>query len=363
LKKYNYAEILRANRKVIYLISIVIFILSVIGITKLRVNTDQVTYFKKNHPVRIASAKAEKWFSGVIPFELVFNLDTSIYEYPETYFPQLYRFEERLAELPEIKSWQSIITILDDYGMIKNKKLSLPAGTRQVSDSSASLLSHFVSRDGKIIRTTFKTSWINDKEEIELMSKIESVLKEVFRGSDVKFHFTGSVPVFAHLSTRLVDSQIGSSVFTLIFILIVFLILYKKIMIALICLIPNFLPIVCTLGIMGFLKIPLDVATVLIASVAFGIAVDDTIHFVSTYKEHLTGNNKIKAINEAFSIVGKTLIATSLLLIVGFVVMIFSSYRPIAFMGVFISFNILLAIVYDLILLPILLIYVKHKID
>jgi uncharacterized protein len=361
LKNFNYAEIIKAHRKGIYLISLVIFILSVIGITKLRVSTDQVTYFKKNHPVRIASRKAEKWFSGVIPFELVFNLDTSIYKSPETYFPQLFRFEERLAELPEIKSWQSIITILDDYGMIRNKSLSLPGGTRQVSDRSASLLSHFVSEDGKSLRTTLKTSWINDKEEIALISKIDTLLKEVFRGSGVKFHFTGSVPVFAHLSSRLVNSQVRSFIFTFIFIFCIFFILYKKIRIALLCLIPNILPVACTIGLMGFLKIPLDVATVLIASVSFGMAVDDTIHFVSTYNEYLQGNDKITAINNTFSAIGKPIVATSLLLIGGFIVMVISSYRPIAFMGVFISVNVLFALLYDVILLPSLLLFKRHQ--
>lgn len=360
-KKNNYAEIIRANMQRIYLVSLIIFILSVTGIAKLRVNTDQVTYFKKNHPVRIASAKAEKWFSGIIPFELVFNLDTSILKSPETYFQKFYLFEERLAEMPEIKSWQSVITILDDYGMIKNKSLSLPGGTRQVIDRSASLLSHFVSEDGKSIRATIKTSWINDKEEIKLISKIESVLEEVFRGSSVKFHFTGSVPVFAHLSSRLVNSQVRSFIFTFMFIFCVFLILYKKIRIVLLCLIPNILPVACTIGIMGFLKIPLDVATVLIASVSFGIAVDDTIHFVSTYKENLHGNDKITAVNNTFSAIGKPIIATSLLLIGGFIVMVFSSYRPIAFMGVFISANVLLALLYDILLLPSLLLYERHK--
>ncbi|MCU0461850.1 MAG: MMPL family transporter [Bacteroidales bacterium] len=363
LRNHNYAEIISSNRKSIYLFSLVIFTLSVIGITKLRVNTDQVTYFKKDHPVRVASGKAEKWFSGVIPFELVFNLDTSILKYPETYFQQLYRFEDKLAELPEIKSWQSVITILDDYGMIKNKSLSLPGGIRQVSDKSASLLSRFVSEDGKSLRTTIKTSWINDKEELELMRKIETVMEEVFRGSGVKCHFTGSVPVFAHLSNRLVNSQVRSFIFTFIIIFCVFLILYKKIRIALLCLIPNILPVACTIGIMGFLKIPLDVATVLIASVSFGMAVDDTIHFVSTYKENLQVNNNITAINNTFSAIGKPIIATSLLLIGGFIVMIFSSYRPIAFMGVFISVNVLLALLYDIILLPSLLLYRSHKTD
>jgi predicted RND superfamily exporter protein len=208
-----------------------------------------------------------------------------------------------------------------------------------------------------------KTSWINDKEEIELISKIETVLEEVFRGSGVKFHFTGSVPVFAHLSNRLVNSQIRSFIFTFIFILCVFLVLYKKIRIALLCLIPNILPVACTIGLMGFLKIPLDVATVLIASVSFGMAVDDTIHFVSTYKEYLQGDDKITAINNTFSVIGKPIIATSLLLIGGFIVMVFSSYRPIAFMGVFISVNVLLALLYDIILLPSLLLYRRHKTD
>jgi hypothetical protein len=126
-----------------------------------------------------------------------------------------------------------------------------------------------------------------------------------------------------------------------------------------VCLIPNIIPVAATLGIMGFLKIPLDVATVLIASVSFGIAVDDTIHFVCTNKEFMLENDIYKSIDKTFSSIGKALIATSLLLVAGFIIMIFSSYRPLAFMGVFISVNVLLALICDLIVLPAILLYGK----
>ena len=358
-KNINYANSLNANKKTIYFVSVLIFIVSIIGITKLRVNTDQVTYFKKNHQIRIANDKASKWFSGVVPLELVFDLDTSIYMLPESYFSRLYDFEERLPEIPQIKSWQSVVTILDDYGMVKNKRLSISGFTGQNSRNSAGLLSHFVSGDGKSIRTTIRTSWINDKEEIDLMRRIGVILEESLHGSGIKFHFTGIVPVFAHLSNRLVESQIKSSLFTFIAIICMFLILYRNVRVVIVCLIPNIIPVVTTLGLMGFLKIPLDVATVLIASVSFGIAVDDTIHFVSTYQEYMLGNNIYKSIDKTLSSIGKALIATSLLLIGGFIIMIFSSYRPLAFMGVFISVNVFLALICDLVVLPSILLYGK----
>jgi len=357
LRSMRYAQTLLSIRKSVYIISLLVLIISLAGISRVKVNTEQITYFRRDHPVRVAHEQAERWFSGVVPLEIIFNLDSSIYISPNHYISQLILFEESLSGIPEIKSWQSIVSILNDYGMIKGDRISLSGQNGRAYYASDGLFSHFVSADGKSLRTTLKTSWLNDKEQLALIGSLESIMEDIFSESGVAFYFTGTVPVFARFSSRLAMSQIRSLLFTFIVIFGMFVILYRNIRLALLCLVPNIIPVAFTLGIMGFLAIPLDVATILIASVSLGIAVDDTIHFVSTYREFLSGNARCKAIDSTFVHIGRPLITTSLLITGGFIIMIFSSYRPIAFMGLFISLNVILALISDLIVLPSILLY------
>ncbi|MBE0676844.1 MAG: MMPL family transporter [Bacteroidales bacterium] len=251
---------------------------------------------------------------------------------------------------------------MNDYGITGSGTTPLGSYSSLDTGRGRELMSYFVSEDGMNIRTTIRTALLNDREEIILLDEIEAIFRDSFNGTGVKLYVTGMATVFAHLSSRLVESQVRSFSFTFIVIFFMFLLLFRSIRMAMICMLPNILPVLCTLGIMGIANIQLDVATILIATVSFGIAVDDTIHFAVTYKEFLIGSDKMGAVNNTLVSVGRPLVITSLLLTVGFLSMIFSSYRPIVFMGLFLSLNIILALLCDLILLPAILFYgTKYK--
>ena len=120
--------------------------------------------------------------------------------------------------------------------------------------------------------------------------------------------------------------------------------------------IPNILQVVTTVGIMGLVGVAMDVATVLIAAISLGIAVDDTIHFLWAFRDRqVRGATDLAALDLAVRAVGRPLILTSLVLVAGFLTMTFSSYLPVVFLGVFVSLNVLLAILLDIILLPALM--------
>jgi uncharacterized protein len=352
------SSFLMKHKWVVYIISMVILIVSALGITRLHVNTDQITYFRKHHPIRMATEKAREWFSGVVPFELIFQLDTSIYESSASLLKNMLILDDRLDKFPEVKSMQSLPTLLEDYGMSGTREVAMTRFLQpHIVESTG--LSYFISADGTLIRTTLRTEWINDTEAIELIGRLGATIGSVFDTTGVKWYFTGSAPIFAYMGNNLVKSQVRSFIFTFVVILCLFLLLFKNIRIALICMIPNILPVAATLGMMGYLNISLDVTTVLIAAVSFGIAVDDTIHFVSTYLEFRRENSKCTSVDRAMLSVGRPLIITTMLFAGGFIIMVFSGYRPLVFFGVFVTANILLALVFDLIVLPAILLYRK----
>jgi uncharacterized protein len=347
------------NKKWIYIGSMVMLILSLAGISRLGVNTDQETYLKKSNPVRINNQRVGEWFGGIIPMELLFHVHEGIFADPGLYMKRFQEVEEVLSRIPEIKSWQSPMMMLEDI------RADHPFFDPGMIDSSMvkgnEMLSNFISDDGKSIRITIKTAWMSDNEILALMEKIEQEMELLFQDSGVNSYFTGAMPIFALMGKRLVDSQVRSVLFAFVLIFLAFLMLYGDIRWALLALIPNVLPVAGTLGLMGFLNIPIDVATVLITAVSFGIAIDDTIHFTGTFRAALPGLSRFQAVERTFFRVGSPLVATSTLLICGFLMLAMSSYRPIIFLGVFISLNIFLALFYDLILLPAILMFQKEK--
>jgi predicted RND superfamily exporter protein len=353
-------QFVQRHTRNIFALSLLILVLSIIGIARLQFNTDQETYLKKHHPVRVNNQKVGSWFDGFVPMELVFHIHEGFFSDPAKHLALFEKVERVLEHTPEIKSWQSPVQLFHDVALDNKALFRIEALDSSVLEQHQ-VLGHFLSKDGKTLRITVKTRWMSDNEILLLMNRVEKGMAEVLRKEQIDFHFTGAMPVFALMGRRLVDSQVQSVVGAFLLILGAFLVLYRNLRWALLSLIPNILPVAGTLGLMGFLNIPVDVVTVLITSVSFGIAIDDTIHFMSNYREQLSSGKPEDAILNTYQKIGKPLITTSFLLICGFIMLMFSSYRPLIFLGTFISLNILLALIYDLILLPAIIHRLKIK--
>jgi len=126
--------------------------------------------------------------------------------------------------------------------------------------------------------------------------------------------------------------------------------------------VPNLFPIAVTLGIMGWFGIPLDVSTTMIASVTIGIAVDDTIHFISWLRRNSgSGNDPSAAIVQTFADVGKPIVITTFLLFSGFMVLMFGSIIPIRMFGMLTAFSMVFALIGDFFVLPPLVLILKPK--
>ena len=150
---------------------------------------------------------------------------------------------------------------------------------------------------------------------------------------------------------------IGSVIILLFF---MFLLLFKSIKVSLIALIPNVISICLVLGFMGWFKIPLDMMTITIAAISMGMAVDNTIHYIYRYKKELmTDNNYSLAMRRTHMSIGFAMYYTSITIIIGFFVLVFSNFIPSIYFGLLTSLAMLMALLSSLILLPQLLIAFK----
>ena len=184
---------------------------------------------------------------------------------------------------------------------------------------------------------------------------IESI-KE-FIGANFPFSIvctiTGIVPLLMDMQEYLVESQIKTFSLAFILIFICITLLLKSVRIGMISMIPNFIPIAITLGVMGYRGIRLDVATIMIASVAIGISVDDTIHFLYRFKnEFQRDKNHYLAIHSTLSGVGRALLFTTIVGTCGFLMFCISSFKPVQYFGMLTGVTMVSALIADLFILP-----------
>ena len=167
---------------------------------------------------------------------------------------------------------------------------------------------------------------------------------------------TGQTVLFAEMVDNLFYSQMASVALILLFVTVVFVLAFRSLVIGLISLIPNVTPILLTLALMGWLGIPLNIATIMVSSIAIGISVDATIHFMHSLRRQLArGAGYDEAIDLSFEAKARPILITSLLLTAAFLCYLFSSFLPIFYLGVLTAFTMMGALIGALVLLPALL--------
>lgn len=191
---------------------------------------------------------------------------------------------------------------------------------------------------------------------LPLKAELEAFLAETFPpGSGIEAHPTGMFVLYANMLSSLTGSQVSSSLLCLGAIGLMMAALLRSVFGALLALVPNVLPIVLAIGAMGWAGIPLDMATVMIASVSLGIGIDCAIHYLWRYEAELAKDGDVKgALERTSGSIGTSILYTSLTSVVGFAVLAFSEFRPNAYFGVLTGVAMVAALFAMLTLLPVL---------
>ena len=172
----------------------------------------------------------------------------------------------------------------------------------------------------------------------------------------VKFRLTGTGILLDKNAYYVKDSLLQGLLMGLLLVALIMAILFKNLKLVLISLLPNMLPLLFAAALLGFFEIPLEATISVVFAVVFGIAVDDTIHFLGRYKIGLSkGLSKEEALQITFIETGRALIITTLILFFGFLVLLFSEHTPSITIGLLVSVTLLTALVLDLLLLPVLI--------
>jgi predicted RND superfamily exporter protein len=232
------------------------------------------------------------------------------------------------------------------------------------SNSDAGMLKNFVDSTGRYARiTTFMKDIGTEKMEV-IQKRLKAVIAKEFPSEKYDVSLTGKALVFIKGTNYLIKNLVFSLSLAILLIAIFMAWMFRSPQMIFISLIPNILPLLITAGLMGFFEIPIKPSTILVFSIAFGISVDDTIHFLAKYRQELIANKwRIKtSVYAALRETGVSMFYTSIVLFFGFLTFTLSSFGGTIALGGLVSITLLLAMVSNLLLLPSLLLTFEKKI-
>lgn len=358
------------HRKKIYLTTLVIVAFGFYGISLITTTGNIVDDLPQDDPIVKDLKFFEENFKGVMPFEVVIDTrkKNGVFADNARTLYKIKKLQKEIAEYPEFSDPLSIVEAIQfSYQAYKKgnpKFYILPPATELnklkeyiSKDSTRKDFSSFIDKDNQITRVSFQMADIGSQELEVLLAEIKPKIDSIFSPDEYKVTLTGTSVAFLKGTNYLVDNLFTSLALAIILIASIMSILFSSIRMVIVSLIPNLIPLITTAALMGYIGIPIKPSTILIFSIAFGISVDDTIHFLAKYRQELK-IHKVgikKSVLAALRETGVSMIYTSTILFFGFGVFTASSFGGTVALGFLVSFTLLIAILADLILLPSLL--------
>ena len=383
------------NSKYILGLNILIFFISLYGITNLNVENSFIKYFKKNTEIYKGMYLIDNELGGTTPLDIILKfknddqiIDTTIkaeedddLEFEDDIFSDDLFEEENniwftnekietikfvhqyLESRIEIGKVTSIYSLIDTANQINKSDLSmfeLSVLYNEIPiDYKTDLIDPYLNVEKNMIKISTRVKDSKDIKRNDLINDINSFLLNEFDNLE-EFKVNGLLVLYNNMLKSLFSSQIKSLGFVILAIFIMFVILFRSLKLSIIGIIPNIFASTFILGLIGLLKIPLDIMTITIAAISIGIAVDNTIHYIYRYKENLKlGRNHSEMIEKTHLTVGNAVLITSIAITAGFLTLCLSNFVPTVYFGLFTSLAMIFAMIGVLITLPSILKYQK----
>jgi len=378
----------------IFGITIIVILVSIIGISKLEVENSFINYFSKKTEIYKGMKLIDQKLGGTTPLEIIIkfpsddedeeidqdfenddefenwdndvNQDNSNYWFTENKINKIHSvhsYLESLEHVGKVLSFSSILQVAEKIN--NNKKLgNLEMGIlySKLPDSiKKQIVDPYISIKDNEARISLRIKDSNDNlRRNDLINKIQYDLENKLNFKKDEFKIAGVLVLFNNLLQSLFTSQILTLGFVMIGILVMFLILFKNLSLSLIGVVPNFIAAFFILGIIGIASIPLDMMTITIAAITIGIAVDNSIHYIYRFKEEFKNNRDYeKTLKKCHSTVGVAILNTSVTIIFGFSILVFSNFIPTIYFGLFTGLAMFIAMISVLTLLPKLILVFK----
>jgi uncharacterized protein len=348
-----------------------IVVICVPGIFRLRVETNPVGYFKADTPVSRHFHDIYKDLSGSFPINISMTGKGEDFFQDPAHIAEIAKLQKFAATLPGVDKsiaytdYMKLVNFASNQFKPENYKLPEAAWeVRMLSNKYTMMLgedmfTRFMSSDYTSANILLLTHISSSHDFLNLRKQLLSYTAENF-SKDITCDVTGFGIVISASSHLLTSGQIKSLSLTMVVVFGIMFLLFLSSKVGLVAIIPNIFPIIVNFGVMGWFGIELSMFTSLIASIAIGLAVDDTIHYLVRYNHEFKKDlDDKKALKETLAHIGRPIIFTTVTISIGFSILVFSSFQPTAVFGIMMVITMLSALVGDLIILPSLMLHVE----
>lgn len=365
------------RRPAIFIVTAAVAVTAFIGASKLRAFSYLIDDIPQGDPISEDIKFFEERIGGVMPFEIEINTGEPNGIKDLATLQRIERMQREISEFPEFSRPLSITELLKfahqayyndkrryilpsalDINKISNY---IPSGGSESRGVMKSLLDSTYSR----ARISVQMADVGSTEVERIRNDVQAKADSIFEGSGTKVTLTGSTILFLKGNRFLIENLAKSLIIALLIISILMMFLFGHFNMILIALVPNLIPLLLTAGIMGYAGVPLKPSTVLIFSIAFGIAVDFTIHFVARFRMdmRITGGHIRDAVNMALKETGPSMLYTVVILFFGFSLFAFSSFGGTVWLGILTSLTLIFALGTNVLLMPSLLVALENRIN
>lgn len=361
-------KMVKYNRRYVYAVTIFLFLISSIGAFKIKTSGSLIEDMPKNTGFFKDILFFEKEFEGIMPLEITIDTKRKKGVMKLSTLKKMDELQKTIEEIPELSKPISILNLVkyskqayyngnpEYYDLPTSQEQSFILGYAKnaTKDSKNNIMKSYVDSTGQVARiTTFmRDIATGNMEKIE--TKLWTKINKVFPSDRYKVVMTGKALVFEKGTKYLLNNLITSLLFAILLISLLMVFMFRSFKMVVVSLIPNLLPLMITAGLMGYFGIPLKPSTILVFSIAFGLSVDDTIHFLAQYRQELT-NNKWKIKKSVFATIkesGISMFYTSVVLFAGFSVFMLSDFGGTVALGGLIAVTLIFGMLSNLMLLP-----------
>lgn len=350
----------------------ILFILAGLGMTRIQTGTNPYSFLKDSNPLNISLRLIEEKISGITDLEVILKAEgDKTFRDPEL-LQEVERLQAYISGLEGITKTDSFLTFpkfeggvnyeneficpAQDWQRLSDR--SLVSGERTEESSYAYEQNDWINEEYDRLRINCKVANTADLALIqEKIRDFYKIIKEENSNAVTGLTVTGSAVLWERTDKLFITSQIRSLLLALFLISVIMMLLFKSLKLGIFSLIVNVAPILCGLGMLGYTGIHLDMGTVMIAPIAIGIAVDDTIHFLTGFRKYSLQTQELKVIfYEVYKLTLKPIVFTSVILAAGFGSNMLSSFKPNAHFGMISACTLIMAMLCDLFLLPALIV-------
>jgi predicted RND superfamily exporter protein len=373
----NWMErMVRHHRIAVYFVSVALLVASIIGMYQIEISGSPIEDMPKKSEFVGDIRFFESEFDGIMPVEVVINTNQKNGVMKPAMLRRMDQLDAYIEENPDLSRPISVVNLVKYskqafynglpkyYQLPTSQESNFILNIARKSGDNGNLLKSFVDSTGQVARmTTYMRDVKTDRME-EIEEGLLEEISKIFPSDRYDVFLTGKALLFLKGTKYLVRNLLMSLGLAILLIALFIAYLFRSFRMIVISLIPNILPLIITAGIMGFAGVPIKPSTILVFSIAFGISVDDTIHFLAKYRQELASHGwRIqKSVYASLRETGVSMFYTSIVLFFGFSVFTISSFGGTVALGALVSTTLLFAMLANLILLPSLLLSLEKSI-